>query len=59
MSIEDKYEDSMESILNVSYYITQLSLDKDLDKLNLFRILLNEKIMEAIKIRSKLYGYKK
>jgi hypothetical protein len=54
MTNEEKYEEILSLIKDTSMYLTDLAVKGDLDKLNLYRIFLNHKIMEALKLRKKI-----
>lgn len=49
-----KYDLLLRDIRDTAIYLTELSISRDIDKLNLYRIFLNKKIMDAVKLKKKI-----
>lgn len=54
MTNKEKYDDILKTIRDTTIYLHQLADNGDVDKLNLYRIFLNHKIMEAVKLKKKI-----
>jgi hypothetical protein len=54
MTQEEEFDDIMLLIRNTNLYLIDLTRKGDVDGLNLYRIFLNEKIMEAVRLKKKI-----
>ena len=54
MTNEEKYNEILSVIKDTTIYLHDLSERGDIEKLNLYRIFLNHKIMEALKLKKKI-----
>ena len=54
MTNEEKYNEILSVIKDTTIYLHDLSESGDIEKLNLYRIFLNHKIMEAVKLKKKI-----
>lgn len=52
--LQRQYEDILSTIKNTTIYLHNLTEEGDVEKLNLYRIFLNSKIMEAVKLKKKI-----
>jgi hypothetical protein len=59
MTSEEKYEYNMNLIKDTAFYLSELAINGDIEKLNLYRIFLNEKVMECVKLKRKINDNKK
>lgn len=54
MKTEEKYELLLRQIRDINLYMLELTHAGDIQGLNLYRIYLNQKVMEAVKLKRKL-----
>lgn len=54
MTLEEEFDDIMLLIRNTNLYLIDLTRKGDVNGLNLYRIFLNEKIMEAVRLKKKI-----
>jgi hypothetical protein len=54
--LENEYDRCIRNILQASEYITKMTIDKDLDRVDLYRTFLNEMVDKAIQLK-KLINY--
>ena len=54
MTDKEKFEDTMKLIRDTSLFLVDLTHRGETNKLNLYRIFLNEKIMEAVRLKKKI-----
>lgn len=54
MKTEEKYELLLRQIRDINLYMLELTHSNDIQGLNLYRIYLNQKVMEAVKLKRKL-----
>lgn len=49
--LKNEYERCLRSILQASEYITNMTMDKDIDRVDLYRAYLNQMVDRAVQLR--------
>lgn len=56
-TLEENYRKCISNIISASDYITKMAIEGDIDKVDLYRVFLNEMVDKAIKIKMTLSHY--